>query len=807
MLDLLLDLRYAIRSLLRRPGFTAVAVATLALGIGANTAIFSVIDGLLLTPPPYEEPDRLVVIHETMDGNVFPAAVPNFLDLDREAHSYSRLAAYRWASFNLAGGDERPERVAAAMATVDLFAVLGLEPALGTGLPKEAELGAAGTPPRAVVLGHDLWQRRFASDPQVLGKTLRLDEEPYTIVGVLPDDPFLPWADQVDLWVPMSVYANAEGRGNHSNTVILGRLAPGVTVEAARQELVAFYGRLAEEYPGTNFNVSAKLVPLAERLNEDGRPAALVLWAAVGFVLLIACANLANLMLTRAAGRHRELSVRRALGAGRGRLVRQLLTESTVLGLAGGAAGLLIGAWGIELLRNALGDSPRAEAITLSLPVLAFTAALAVLTGLAIGLVPAVTVTRRGTAAGLAEGGRGGGPDQAGRRLRQLLVAAEVAMALVLLIGAGLMIDSFRKLRNVDPGFATDHRLVADLLLPEAHYGDDAARNAFYRQLLERVGRRPGVTGVAFASPLPLSDSSSSSSFAIEGRTYDEKTNRNPSFSWSKVSPGYFETLGIPLRGGRTFAGHDGPGAPKVIVIDSLTAGRQWPGEDAVGKRMRFTFQEEDDWMTVVGVVAPIHHLDLDKAPRPQVYLPLPQWPPGGGQLVVATTGAPLLLADAVREEVAALDADLPIGDITTLEEQRQGGMERYRYPMLLLGIFAALALALAALGIYGVLSYAVAQRTREIGVRMALGAARQQVVSMVLGEGAKVVAAGAVVGLLGGLALSRLMGGLLYDVTPGDPWSLAAVTLVLATVALLACLLPARRAAGVDPMEALRWE
>jgi putative ABC transport system permease protein len=803
MTDLLPDLRYAVRSLLRRPGFTAVAVATLALGIGANTAIFSVIHGLLLEPPPYAEPERLVMVQETNRGELTQVAVANFVDLDREAGSYDGLAAYRWTSFNIAGGGERPERVEAGLATPDLFTALGVEPAHGRALSPQTDL-AGGTPPREVVLGPGLWQRRFASDPDVLGSTLRLDGEVFTIVGVLAEPLFLPQATEVELWVPLAVYARDEGRGTHSNLAMVGRLAPGVPLAAARQEAAAVYARLAEEHPGTNVDVSAVVAPLAERLVEDVRPAALVLWAAVGFVLLIACANLANLMLTRAAGRHRELAVRRALGAGRGRLVRQLLTESCVLGLAGGAAGLLLGAWGLELLRAALPPGPRTERLAIDPTVLVFTLGLALATGLVIGLVPAWTASRRAAASGLAEGGRGGGPDRGGRRLRQLLVAAEVAMALVLLIGAGLMIDSFRKLRQVDPGFATGHLLVADLLLPGGDYDSDAKRLAFYSRLRERLAARPGVAGVTLASPLPLTDSSSASSFAVEGRSYGY--GENPSIRWSKVAPGYFEVMGVPVRAGRGFDERDEPGAPEVIVIDTLTAERQWPGEDAVGKRIRFTWQE-GSWLTVVGVVAPVHHLELDQPPQPHVYLPLPQYPPGGAHLVVATEGEPLALADAVREEVAALDPELPLGDVATMEEQRRGGMSRYWYPMLILGLFAALALALAALGIYGVMSYAVAQRTREIGVRMALGAAREQVVRMVLSEGARVVLAGAVAGLAAGLALARLMAGLLYEVTPGDPLSLTLVTLVLTAVALAACLLPARRAASVEPMEALRWE
>ncbi len=805
MTDLLLDLRYAVRSLLRRPGFAAVAVATLALGIGANTAIFSVIHGLLLEPPPYAEPERLVIGRETNRGQETEVSVANFVDLDRAAGSYDALAAYRWTSFNLAGGDERPERVEAGMATADLFAVLGVAPRLGRGLAPGPDLGDAGTPPREVVLGPGLWQRRFASDPDVVGTTLRLDGETFTVVGVLAEALHLPFVAEAELWVPMALFARDEGRGNHSNMAMAGRLAPGVPMAAAQQELTEVYARLAEEYPGTNIDVSAQLAPLAERLVEDLRPAALVLWGAVGFVLLIACANLANLMLTRAAGRQRELSVRRALGAGRLRLVRQLLTESTVLGIAGGAAGLLLAAWGVELLRGAVGPGPRADRLVIDPTVLLFTLGLALATGLVVGLVPAWTASRRAAAAGLAEGGRGGGPDRAGRRLRQLLVAAEVAMALVLLIGAGLMIDSFRKLRQVDPGFETEHLLVADVLLPGAAYDSDEKRLAFFERLRERLAARPGVTGVAVASPLPLMHSSSASSFAVEGRSYEY--GENPSIRWSKVTAGYFELMGVPLRAGRTFEERDGPGAPGVIVVDTLTAERQWPGEDAVGQRIRLSWQEEDEWMTVVGVVAPVHHLDLDEPPQPHVYFPLAQLPAGGGHVGVATRGEPLELADAVREEVAALDPNLPVGDVASMEEQRHGGLEEYWYPMLLLGLFAALALALAALGIYGVMSYAVAQRTREIGVRMALGAAREQVVRMVLGEGARVVAAGAAAGLVAGLALARVMAGLLYEVAPGDPVSLTVVTLVLATVAFTACLLPARRAASVDPMEALRWE
>ncbi len=847
--DLAADFSYSLRSLARRPGFTAVAVATLALGIGANTAIFSAVNTYLLQPPPFPQPDELVSINETTQDQDFPVSVPNYLDVKREARSFEGLAAYRWASFNLAGGDERPERIGANMASADVFDVLGVEMLMGRGFPPEAawvddgpdleeaaalaaadaegtgegdagavaeatvdpevasgedEAPAAAAVPRVAVISEALWQRRFGGDPDVLGSTLRLDGEVYTVTGVVAESYELPWSDPIDLWVPLAIARESLGnRGSHSNTTLVGRLAPGVTPAAAEQELAALYDRLREIYPGTNTNVGVALTPLHERMVEDARAAVLILWGAVAFVLLIACANLANLLLTRAAGRRRELSVRRALGAGRGRLLRQLLAESTLLGLAGGLVGLLLAAWGIEMLRLTAPDSARAAAMTLDVPVLAFALVLSLGAGLAIGLVPALAITRRATAANLTEGGRGGGPDRSGARLRRVLVGAEVAMALVLLIGAGLMIDSFRILRGVDPGYRTEGVLVADVSLRGGAYGEAPNRVAFAEGLVRRVAARPGVTGAAIASPLPLMDSSSASSFYVEGQTFER--GENPSFRWSEVTSDYFEVMDIPLLAGRPFADSDHAEAPPVIIVDRLTADRLWPGEDPLGRRMRSG--QDDPWSTVVGVVPPIRHLDLDQPPKPHVYRPLAQRAPSEIYLVASTPGEPTDLSGAVREEVAALDPNLPLGEVVAMTERRQGDIEEYWYPMLLLGLFSLLAALLAALGIYGVMSYAVEQRVREIGVRMALGAARREVVGMVLGEGARVVAVGAAVGLAGGLVLSRLLAGLLYEVQPGDPWNLAAVTTVLGAVALGACLLPARRAASVDPMDALRWE
>jgi len=856
--DLAADFSYSLRSLARRPGFTAIAVATLALGIGANTAIFSAVNAYLLQPQPFPQPEELVSINETMREQDFPVAIPNYLDVKREARSFQGLAANRWASFNLAGGIERPERIGANQASADVFEVLGVEMLMGRGFPPEAawvddgpsleeaaalaataeaegsedetgdgdtvaeagtdpeaaidpegvsgedEAPSAAAVPRVAVISEALWQRRFGGEPDVLGSTLRLDGEVYTVTGVVAERYELPWSDPIDLWVPLAVAREDLGnRGSHSNTTLIGRLAPGVTPAAAQQELAALYDRLREIYPGSNTNVGVALTPLHERMVRNGRPAALVLWGAVAFVLLIACANLANLLLTRAAGRRRELSVRRALGAGRGRLVRQLLTESTLLGLAGGLAGLLVAAWGIEMLRMSAPDSARAAAMTLDLPVLAFALALSLGAGLAIGLVPALAITRRATAASLAEGGRGGGPDRSGARLRRVLVGAEVAMALVLLIGAGLMIDSFRILNGVDPGFRTEGVLVADLSLRGGAYAEAPARVAFAEGLVRRVASRPGVTGAAIASPLPLMDSSSASSFYVEGQTFER--GESPSFRWSDVTPDYFRVMGIPLVAGRPFAASDHAEAPAVIIVDRLTAERLWPGEDPLGRRMRDS--PDAPWSTVVGMVPPIRHLDLDEPPKPHVYRPLAQRAPSEIYLVTATPGDPAALTGAVREEMAALDPDLPPGEVVPMTERRRGDIEEYWYPMLLLGLFSLLAALLAALGIYGVMSYAVEQRVREIGVRMALGAARREVVGMVLGEGARVVAVGAAIGLGGGLALSRLMAGLLYEVQPGDPVNLAAMTTVLGAVALGACLLPARRAASVDPMDALRWE
>ncbi|HMB52931.1 MAG TPA: ABC transporter permease, partial [Thermoanaerobaculia bacterium] len=509
MRDLWPDLRYSFRSLARRPGFTAVAVLTLALGIGANTAIFSAVHAFLIAPLPFDEPERLVLVHDVnRDGRMMPVAVPNYLDLEERASSFSGLAAYRSSSFNLAGGGERPERVDGVMATHDLFSLLGVELRFGSWLSAEQRLSATGDggAPAIALLGEDLWRRRYGADPEVVGQTLDLDGRRFTIAGVVPGGFELPWSDEAGVWVPMGLWADSLlERGNHSNTLMIGRLAPGVTVAAANQEVEAVYADMAEEYPGTNRFLSGHAVGLADHLIEDLKPALLLLWGAVGFVLLIACANLANLMLVRGAGRHRELAVRRALGAGRGRLVRQLLTESLVLGVTGGGLGLLFGAWGIELLRSTA-DSP--EQLTLSLPVFLFAGGLGVATGVAVGLLPALSATRS-TAAALAEGGRSGGGDRSGALVRRALVGAEIALALVLLIGAGLMIESFRQLARLDLGFATDDRLIADVLLPDGSYGEEERRLEFYDRLLARLEARPEVATAAFASPLPLSFSTS----------------------------------------------------------------------------------------------------------------------------------------------------------------------------------------------------------------------------------------------------------------------------------------------------------
>ena len=791
------DLRYALRSLYRNPTFSLVAVATLALGIGVNTAIFGLVRAVLLRPLDVPEADRLALVYETNPGkgwDRFSVAPANYLDWKAQARSFQSLAAVELGNFNVRAGDH-PERIQGARVTAELFPMLSIPPLMGRVFSSAEDSPGA---PHVVILGEGLWRERFGADERILGDDVWLDGVPHTVIGVMPARLRLFGAR---LWVPMAWdAARKQVRGGH-DPLVMGRLAPGVTAEGAQHEMTVLADSLARRYPETNAGWGVLVSPLFEETVGDVRRSLLILLGAAGFVLLIACANVANLLLVRGAARAQELAIRAALGGSRGRLVRQLLTESLLLSLIGGAAGLLVAIWGIDLLSSLRGlGVPRSGETRIDLLVLAVALGSTLLTGLLFGLAPAL----RGSRTTLHGAWKGGDRVATGRdTLRNVVIVGEVGLALVLLIGAGLFFRSLERLGHVDPGFRSENLLTMRLSLPPARYPEERLA-AFYEQLLDKVVHLPSVRAVAASSALPLT-SPQFFAFFID-KEPSPKPADVPSANWEAVNAGYFRTMGIPVVAGREFTDRDREGAVRVAVINQTMARGFFPRGAAIGRRIRVGGADAPP-IEIVGIVADIKHNGPQEGTFPQVYEPLLEVPSSRMGLALRSDGDVQQLTDAVRRQVASMDADLPIFDVSTMSGSFARSLAPQRSYTILLVVFASLALSLAMIGIYGVISYAVAQRTHEIGIRVALGAARGDILRLVVGHGMRLLACGLVLGLVAAFALTRLLRAMLFGVSPVDLPTYAALSFLLTAVTVVACYLPARRAARVDPAVALRCE
>ena len=811
---LLKDLRYALRRLAHTPGFSAVVLLTLALGIGANTAIFSVVNTVLLRPFPYREPERLVVVdhfYPSLNNLEAGASAPGFRDLRDQAQIFDGVYVRDgWAP--ALTGEGEPQRLIAARASALMFQTLGVSPVMGRAfLAEEDEPGRN----RVVVLSHGFWQRQFGGDRAMVGKSIQLNGEPYEVLGVMPPDFRDAFNPRVDLWAPLALTPQqfAGGRTNEFLTLI-ARLDPGITVERARSDMRTFANQLKAQYPDQYApDWTLKVTPLNQKVSGNIRPALLVLLGAVGFVLLIACANVANLLLARAASRIKEVAIRSALGATRRDLVRQLLTESMLLALVGGALGLALAWLGVQAVVTLKpANVPRIDELGIDPSVMLFTLGVAVLTGLLFGVAPAVQTSRTNLQETLKEGGRSSMSDRSGQTLRRALVVAEVALALALLTGAGLLIKSFARLQGVDPGFDAGNLLTFNLSIPPAKYRSDTTRAQYFDRVGEQVRAVPGVQGVAMASVMPFSNNWSTGSFRVEG--YQPPQGQpGPWGDIRVVGADFHRVMRIPLVSGRAFTEQDDDRAPDVVIVDQEMLKRYWPNVDPIGKRITFNDPQRDsvvEWITVVGVVGHAKHEGLDAEDRVQLYFPYRQ---GAGfvgtnlSFAVRTASDPSRALPAVRAAIHAIDRDVPISAVSTMEENIATSMGQRRFAMLLLGLFAAMAITLASIGIYGVMSYSVTQRAHEIGVRMALGAARVNVLSLVMRQGMTLVALGIAIGVLGALGLTRLIATQLYAVPPSDPATFTLVAALLIGIAALATLVPALRATRVDPVVALREE
>jgi len=815
------DLRYAVRMLLKKPGFTMIAVLALALGIGANTAIFSVVNAVLLRPLPYQHPDRLVMVWQRLTGATaypqLPCSAPDYIDYRDQTRTLENVAAFDNDNFTLVTSTGS-ERVSGTRVSANLFPLLGISPLRGRMFTTaEDQFGHD----NIVVLSYGAWQRRFGSDPNVLGKTLVLDQKPHQVIGVMPKEFEFPTQGLLsgpapEFWVPIAFSPDRvgpEGRGDNFNISVVARRRPGVSVQQASADIDRISRRIYQTYPPAIqklFSLDGFVTDLHQQAVGNVKTLLLVLLGAVGFVLLIGCANVANLLLAKAAGRRREVAIRTALGAGRLRLVRQLLTESLLLGLVGGAVGLLIAYWLTQLMiQFSPGDVPRLAEAELNLPVLAFTFAISILTGLLFGLAPALQVSKANLNTDLKEGSRGAAAFRRSR-VRSVLVVAEVALSLVLLAGAGLLLRSFVKLRGVPLGFNPDHLLTMSIALPEARYESKVQVQSFYNVLLEHAQSLPDVKSAAAATGLPLMGQWDIV-ITPEGRADTGEKSLTTAF-FAGVTPSFHRTLGISLLRGRLFAESDSQKSPPVAVINESMARRYWPNQDALGKRFKWGPADSTrTWHTVVGVVADLKQNNIAADIGPGVYLPIPQMPQDssihGFYLAVRTSSDPAAIVSNLRQIVRSLDPEVPLFQVRTMQDVLSESVAPRRFNMLLLAAFAGLALLLASIGIYGVMSYSVSQYTHEIGIRMALGARAADVLQLIVRQGMALVLIGLAVGAAGALALTRVMASLLFDVKPWDPLTLTSVSMLLAAVAFAASYIPARRATRVDPMIALRYE
>jgi putative ABC transport system permease protein len=807
METLLQDIRFGARTLRRSPGFTSVAIIALALGIGGNTAIFSVVNAVLLRPLPYSEPDRIMRIFATAPDRGLDQTSSSFhrsTAIAEHNQLFEKVGAYTFDTANLTGIDE-PRQLISIRMSAGVMDVLRVRPANGRNFqPEEDKPGG----PQVVILSHTLWEKQFASASDIVGRSITLDGASHTVVGVMGPEFNFP-SRQVDVWLPRIfepsfLNRDAVERGaGYLN--IIGRLRPGVTRQQAQSEVeaIAESDKIPEQ-PDAGFGVS--VVPLPETATQGVRPTLFILLGAVGFVLLIACANVANLLLAKAAGRQKEIAVRAALGASRARLIRQFLTESVLLALMAGGLGILLASWGIDVLVSAAtGNIPRAAEISVDGSVLGFTALVALLTGIIFGLAPAIQLSKADLNDTLKDTSRGSTGGMRRARTRSVLVVAEVALSVILLIGAGLLIKSFVLLQKVDSGFNPNKLLVATISLPTSRYTEAAQRSAFYTRLCQELATLPGVVSAGATQSLPLSGSDARTPIAIDGRAVPPFAER-PIVSLGIVSPDYFKTLGIPLMQGRFFTEQDNATAPVAIIINQSFARRFFPDQNPVGQRVLMGLAQPQS-REIVGVVGDVRQIGLDTSPAEGLFLSSNQRPQLAMSVVVRTEGPPLSLSSAVRASVVAIDKDQPVASLQAMDEVVANSVSNQRFTSRLLGAFAAVALLLAAIGIYSVMAYIVSQRTGEIGLRMALGAQTRDVLRLIVGQGMLLTVIGVAIGVGGAFALTRVMTSLLFNVSATDPLTFVAVPLVLTLVAFGACLVPARRAIKVDPMVALRYE